>query len=545
MIAQQHKIMRQVIEARGCSEAAAPRIRAELREAYYRRLVPLIEKVCSDLSAPGRIHRVDRLEIDLGEVPPEALEAALAGRFEAAFSRALAAALGDSPAVDSDLELFGHFIRTGTVPWWTDLSDRGVIVASVERLIRRAPQALRQLLRAAPDPERARRRIVLACPDGLLDALAGVVAPSLSASCPSPGGAWLPLLRSFGGGAINLWWEELLRTAAAFAADGAGFEAPRFFGALLRRVARRLHVDYRVLVADLRRALDEPALATQPWLRDILESLRRERERDAPATREPRHEVMNLVMRLREVLHRLPARLRQQTIAALEADHERALAGLMRDAREHGFVAPETMSSVALSELAARLLDAVREPAAAARKKDTPATSSFSDADEIYLENAGLVILWPFLATFFASLGLLEEKIFKDEASRQRAVGLLQYLATGEAPGPEQLLPLNKLLCGMELEEVFDFGPPMTEAEIEACDDLLSAAIHHAPILRDMSIPGFRASFLLRSGQLSARDDHWLVRVERLTHDVVLDRFPWSVHIVKLPWMQAVMQVEW
>ena len=60
-----------------------------------------------------------------------------------------------------------------------------------------------------------------------------------------------------------------------------------------------------------------------------------------------------------------------------------------------------------------------------------------------------------------------------------------------------------------------------------------------------MSVRGFRGTFLLRKGQLSTRDGVWLLRVERQTYDVVLDRFPWSLNIVKLPWMEALMQVEW
>jgi Contractile injection system tape measure protein len=95
----------------------------------------------------------------------------------------------------------------------------------------------------------------------------------------------------------------------------------------------------------------------------------------------------------------------------------------------------------------------------------------------------------------------------------------------------------------MALDEIFDFGPPVTEAEIQECRHLLTAVIEHAPILRNMSIPGFRNTFLLRKGQLSARDGMRLLRVERETYDVVLDRFPWSVNWLKLPWMEFPMHV--
>ena len=169
----------------------------------------------------------------------------------------------------------------------------------------------------------------------------------------------------------------------------------------------------------------------------------------------------------------------------------------------------------------------------------------FSDSDEVYVTNAGLVILWPFLEHFFKHVGLVEEKHFKDDAARQRAAGLLQYVASEDDSPPEYLLPLNKVLCGLDVDEVFDFGPPITELEIDECGNFLTCVIAQAPILHDMSLPGFRGTFLLRQGQLSTRDGVWLLRVERETYDVVLDQFPWTISWVKLPWMQAPIQVEW
>ena len=176
---------------------------------------------------------------------------------------------------------------------------------------------------------------------------------------------------------------------------------------------------------------------------------------------------------------------------------------------------------------------------------ETPLDLSFSDAEELYIGNAGLVIVWPFLSQFFARLDLLAAKNFKDAPARHRAVGLLQYLATGESPCPEYLLPLNKVLCGLELAEVFDFGPPLTDSEAAECTNLLSAAIAQAPVLRDMSVSGFRGTFLLRQGVLRSRDGAWLLQVERETYDIVLDRFPWGWAWVKLPWMEEPLRVEW
>ena len=176
---------------------------------------------------------------------------------------------------------------------------------------------------------------------------------------------------------------------------------------------------------------------------------------------------------------------------------------------------------------------------------ETRLDARFAAADEVYIANAGLVILWPFLENFFARVNLLEARQFKDSAAQQRAVGLLQYVATEDPSPPEYLLPLNKVLCGMELDEVFEVALPITESEAEECINLLTAVIANAPILKNMSLNGLRGTFLLRQGVLSIRDGAWLLRVERETYDVVLDRFPWTMQWVKLPWMDTALRVEW
>ena len=170
---------------------------------------------------------------------------------------------------------------------------------------------------------------------------------------------------------------------------------------------------------------------------------------------------------------------------------------------------------------------------------------AFSDADALYINNAGLCLLWPFLGAFFESLELMQNGRFHDLAARQCAVSLLHYLATEELNPPEYRLPFNKLLCAMDISEVFDFDTPLSALQIEACDALLLAVIDQAPILNNMSINGFRGSFLLRPGSLSANQGGWLLRVERETYDLVLARFPWTWQWVNLPWMAHPLRVEW
>ncbi|MGZ4968095.1 MAG: contractile injection system tape measure protein [Methylobacter sp.] len=173
------------------------------------------------------------------------------------------------------------------------------------------------------------------------------------------------------------------------------------------------------------------------------------------------------------------------------------------------------------------------------------ARSTFSDTEALYINNAGLCLLWPFLVSFFERLELVQNGRFHNQAAKQCGASLLHYLGTEELDPPEYLLPFNKLLCAMEIDEVFDLKMPLTGLQIQACDELLGAVIDHAPILNNMSVNGFRGSFLLRRGILNAGEGSWVLRVERETYDLVLERFPWSWQWFKLPWMEYPIRVEW
>lgn len=216
-------------------------------------------------------------------------------------------------------------------------------------------------------------------------------------------------------------------------------------------------------------------------------------------------------------------------------------------ARQQPVAAPEPEFSKELFELTYKIHETLnQEDSATTTTDDLQLDLNFSEADELYINNAGLVILWPFLSHFFTHLDLLaENKQFNNLATMQRAVALLHYLATENDNFPEYWLALNKVLCGMAITDVYHLDSPLLESEMSECTTLLKAVIAQAPILRDMSESGLRGTFLLRAGVLSTRDGAWLLRVERETYDIVLDRFPWNWVWVKLPWMEAPLRVEW
>jgi hypothetical protein len=195
-----------------------------------------------------------------------------------------------------------------------------------------------------------------------------------------------------------------------------------------------------------------------------------------------------------------------------------------------------------------------RRPLAAGTHRPPPAPAAIRAArrgalarlDELYVADAGLVILWPFLERFFVRTGVLgEDRRFFDEVAQLQAVALVESLAT-ENPAPLEFhIPLAKLLCGRPVESDFVLERPLAPEQLAEGDRLLAAVIDRAPVPADLSIASFRAGFLVRPGALSTRDGTWLLQLERRQHDAVLDRFPWSWRWIKLPWMPEPLRVEW
>jgi hypothetical protein len=429
-------------------------------------------------------------------------------------------------------------------------------------------------------------RIVSHSRDEILMALCRLLAPYLGASLTQLPQELLTLLQQNEVALIGtrdqfrkMIWLEILRAASL---KGGQFkDSVSFWRAVLVQIAMTSGVTYASFVSSIHRTLQIGTVSVSDPFRDLMGTLYHE----LPATNTDREELIRTLRRLQDtdgslsaffsllqsMVGRWPSGLQARLLNLLKKfENQRSDSDMVKEIIQVLRLAFEQNPAVSIpisqkmvnlqklpaSELAADVLsgltkmlrEIVDAPATVPYLGDADETSidlSFSDADELYINNSGLVILWPFLNSFFEQLGLIEEKQFKGGAAAQRAVGLLQYLATEDPFPPEYLLPINKVLCGMDPTMVFDFGPPVTPYEAEECRNLLSAVIVHAPILKDMSLSGLRGTFLLRKGILATRDGTWLLRVERESYDVVLDRFPWPLDWVKLPWMDAALRVEW
>jgi hypothetical protein len=163
----------------------------------------------------------------------------------------------------------------------------------------------------------------------------------------------------------------------------------------------------------------------------------------------------------------------------------------------------------------------------------------------IYLNQAGLVLLHPFLRPYFEDVGLLREDHFQDATCQQTAIYLLHYLATRQTDAPEYELVLPKLLCGWPLNEPV-MSPELPPAALQEAEHLLQTVIDYWQALKSTSADGLREGFLQRQGKLARTGDNaWKLQVEQQSIDILLSRLPWGISVVKLPWMETLLMVEW
>ncbi|NTX17194.1 hypothetical protein HUA76_41110 [Myxococcus sp. CA056] len=167
----------------------------------------------------------------------------------------------------------------------------------------------------------------------------------------------------------------------------------------------------------------------------------------------------------------------------------------------------------------------------------------------IYIDNAGLVLVSPFIPHLFRELGLSRVddagKTHLDPEPATRAVHLLQYLVDGRTSAPEPLLVLNKIFCGLSVPTPVPSGIDLTEREQSLCDRLLKALIANWTTIANTSVAGLRETFLQREGRLEQLDDRWKLQVQRKTLDVLVDQVPWSISILTHPWMPQPLYVSW
>ena len=163
------------------------------------------------------------------------------------------------------------------------------------------------------------------------------------------------------------------------------------------------------------------------------------------------------------------------------------------------------------------------------------------------IQQAGLVLLHPYIARFFENCGIKDAGVNElNSFAMAHAAALLHFLATGREELYEYELGLIKIMLGLHPETPLPVCAGLiTPDDIEETEALLQSVISHWSILKNSSIQGVRSAFIERQGLVREEEDGWRLNVERKPYDMLIDQIPWSIGIVKLPWMQKAIFTEW
>jgi len=160
-----------------------------------------------------------------------------------------------------------------------------------------------------------------------------------------------------------------------------------------------------------------------------------------------------------------------------------------------------------------------------------------------YVENAGLILLHPFLKSFFKNCGLLNESNTIND--KTLAVHLLHFLATGKEGQFEHLQLFEKFLCGVPINHSISREVKISKELKAKSTELLTAVLSHLPQLKSSSIDLLRNEFLQRPGKLILKENKVKLIIEQKTVDILLKNIAWNISLIKLPWLKNMFTVDW
>lgn len=165
--------------------------------------------------------------------------------------------------------------------------------------------------------------------------------------------------------------------------------------------------------------------------------------------------------------------------------------------------------------------------------------------DQIGVQNAGLILLHPFLKQFFTTNGIVGKQGLLAPENFDLAVQSLHFLATGNEDVFEGNLIMEKFLCGVPLKIPVQRISLLTESIKNEANELLTEVVRNWPALKNTSADGLRQMFIQRDGKLIQEASKYRLIVERKAQDVLLEKLNWNIAVVKLPWMIELIFVEW
>lgn len=484
----------------------------EISSIYYSRVIPVLENVFDNVGHDGNVIRIDKLEIDAGIINisnfenefPEKIKKLLFDKIQKiSHGSNLLPDINSKQCSEpeSKLELITYFLENGTLPWWSKpIENPEIIFMEVLKLY---PDNIKKLLIDNIENEELIKRLLFQFKDDILNKiLAAVISKD---KCEV-----IELLIDFN----IIYSVSELKTINAehfryniyksilmygSEKDNIGNETI-YYSKILRYFAYKYNISYKKLIT---------------WFYLKTSSIK----------------TASFKLFINREYGKIMNNKDNEYINSVNMTGK-------SDEPESGKVPEDTIETDTLVDF---------NYTADSENVSEKGIKTFDDIEGsgYYVENSGLVLLFPYLKSYFVNLNLMRGNEFKNFESRIKALHLLQYLATGKTDNPEYLLILNKILCGIGINVPIAREVFLSEYEKNETESLLISAIENWAVLKNTSIEGFREAFLKRNGILTEYEDKWILKVERKAFDILIERIPWSFSIIKFPWMRKILYVEW
>ncbi len=161
-----------------------------------------------------------------------------------------------------------------------------------------------------------------------------------------------------------------------------------------------------------------------------------------------------------------------------------------------------------------------------------------------YLQNAGLVLIHPFIKTFFKHCDLLDPTN-QELTDPELCAHLLHYIATGKTNAPEYDMSFEKFLCHIPSDQTINRHIKLSRKHKMEAKKLIDSVKQNWNPMKNSSDELLQNEFFQRSGKLTVTDYDCTLTVERKTQDILLDKLSWGIGLVKLPWKDEFLLVNW
>ncbi len=600
---QQHSIKKQIIEINLSSQTDAFELQNEISRIYNHKFIPLIDNLLSQFSSSEIIYQINQLEIDLGNIDIHHLQEELVDKFIEKFQEKLLQAIGvstynfsqqtqpdiklaessilpveiadllDETAKERDnnknqlksedkkalsqkrlveitdieaskLNIFNYFLQTGMLPWWSEKFSKQELEKCCDRLLTNSPNKVKYLVEQSLKEPKQLQRLIYQFSDSILLKITGLLTTDADlvhfiANYNTDTKLIFQQLKqtkNIPEAKLRLTkWQGIFFTL--FSNSNIPLNKFRFTQANLLHITTSCGINYseflNSLIAQINYSMKDGKYS-KSTLAQILAEIKIPNENT---------QINLLSSELQQLsLNKQISPEYTQQINQLNNEFQILLNEIKNSAENQS----KQMTRLnQLEKITQSLKIKIQQETNSQQSPLTNRNDTFTQSDEIYISNAGLILLWPFLNRLFTKIKLVEKNLFINQISAERASLLLQYLVDASTDSSEHILPLNKIICGLDLLEPLNTNLEITTEEHAECENLLSAVIQNWSILKNTSTEGLRRAFLDRNGILKVHHDGWLLQVERQTYDVLLDKIPWSIQVIKLPWMNNILHVEW